>query len=136
MEQILIFIFGCCLAYYFIETFFVKRARLIEATKLESQFLMSGIAYEQLRHQMLAVLEIVYDKASESDPQFLKDYENIKKQLNTKFDEDMNLYVISLQKVIPYKTRYSNWKEATKYIEGLILINKYDNNEKANRKND
>jgi hypothetical protein len=91
---------------------------------MEHRFLI-GMAYsESYKYQTLKVLEIIYEKASETDPQFRKDYEKILYSTEKKFEQFGDEWVKNINEVLGYKTEYKNWKQATKYIERLLADTK------------
>lgn len=96
---------------YFIFNIAIKIYVKYEMKQLELAFFKSALEYHSLKYQMLQMLEIIYEKAAENDPEFLKDYENIKKSINKNFEKTCNEFISNLQKTLGYNTPYNNWNE-------------------------
>jgi len=97
---------------------FQKQKR--EALKtIEMQFLFGTMYFISYKENMLKMLEIIYEKASESDLQFIKDYEAIKKKVEEREELLGNQWIKNLRDVLKYETEYENWDQATKYIKQL-----------------
>lgn len=109
---------------FVIENHYIHEKRKAIMKEVEHAFLLAGLSHEQYRHHILQLLEIVYDKAAETDEQYKKDYDNIKKKADEKFNQFSDEYILKLKNVLGYETAYNNWEEATKYIEGLVKKNK------------
>ncbi len=131
-NEILIFVIAVFVI-FLLESHLIEKKKKHNLDTIEKQFLLGTICYEQYRHQMLQVMELVYEKAGESDPQFVKDFEKIKESINKKSDEYGDMWVNNLKNILGRETEYSNWKEATKYSEGILKKIKDDN--KAGRGN-
>jgi hypothetical protein len=97
---------------------FQKQKR--EALKtIEMQFLFGTMYFISYKENMLKMLEIIYEKAGESDPQFIKDYESIKKKVEEREELLGNQWIKNLRDVLKYETEYENWDQVTKYIKQL-----------------
>lgn len=88
--------------------------------EIEHKFLIISSYFESNRHQMLEIMKIVYDKAGETDPQFIKDYEKILESINDKMNKIGDQWVNELNNTLGYETKYKNWREATRYIERIV----------------
>lgn len=97
--------------------------RLKNLKTLENSFLIGMIWTETYKFQMQEMLRIIYDKASETDPQFLKDYEKIVEVTNKKVSDFADEWIKHMNEVLEHKTEYQNWQEATKYIERILKAN-------------
>jgi predicted nucleotidyltransferase len=94
---------------------------------MEHRFLLAMIHTETYKFQSLEVLKIAYEKAGESDPQFIKDYEKICEVTEKKFEQFGDQWIEHMNNTLGYKTDYQNWKEATRYIEKLVKTNGIEN---------
>jgi len=90
---------------------------------MEHRFLLTMASSEEYKFQTLEILRIAYEKAGESDPQFLKDYEKICQTIEKKFEQFGDEWINHMNNTLGYKTEYQNWREATRYIENLVKIN-------------
>jgi hypothetical protein len=88
--------------------------------EIENKFLLASMEFIAFKYQALQILKIAYEKAGESDPQFIKDYEKIKLKIEEKFNMMGDKWISELQDKLGYETKYKNWVEATKYIEDII----------------
>lgn len=98
---------------------------------IEYDFLLGIASIEQYKYQALEILKIVYEKAAETDPQFIKDYEKIVKSVENRFEEFGDKWIKNLNNMLGYKTEYQNWREATRYIERLIADTKKQNGHRS-----
>lgn len=87
---------------------------------LEKRSLLVIISTWQYKFQMEQMLKIVYEKAAETDPQFIKDYEKILETLNQKFNTNADEWIKHLNETLGYKTEYQNWEQATRYMERMV----------------
>lgn len=87
--------------------------------ELEKKFLWGTIWTWQYKFQLEQILKIIYEKASETDEQFVKDYEKIIEAMNNKFISNADEWIKHLNETLGYKTEYQNWEEATRYIERM-----------------
>ena len=94
--------------------------------RMEYQFLFISLSFLKYKYQMLELMKIVYDKASETDAKFSEDYEKINKKIEQLCEQYGDTWIKDLQNSLGYETKYKNWKEATKYIDSLIEQNKND----------
>lgn len=69
---------------------------------------------------MNSLLEIIYQKSAENDPQFMEDFDKIKLKTDEKIKEFGDEWINNLKKTIGFETDYKNWEEATKYIDEFI----------------
>lgn len=69
---------------------------------------------------MLQMLELIYEKAGETDPKFLEDYKKIIEKIEQKTDEFGQEWFSGLQNVLEHETKYKNWKEVTKYFNETL----------------
>jgi len=92
--------------------------------ELEEKFLIGMSWTEAHKFHMQEILKIVYEKAAETDEQFMKDYEKIVKQIDEKVEMFADEWIQNMNETLGHKTEYQNWKEATRYIEKLIKANK------------
>jgi hypothetical protein len=95
----------------------VERRKSESLREIEGMFLINMMLFQQKKFHALQVLEIIYDKAGELDPQFKKDYEKIKLTTENKFDEICNEMIASLQKSVGYQLEYSSIQEAMKFVD-------------------
>lgn len=102
--------------------------------ELEKKFLWGTIWTWQYKFQMEQILKIVYEKASETDEQFIKDYEKIVATMNKKFTSNADEWIKHLNETLGYKTEYQNWEEATRYIERMAKTQ--ETHESERRKTD
>ncbi len=119
-----------------VESYLIEEKKKKTLNMLESNFLLGAVSFEQYKHQMLQIMEIVYEKAGESDPQFIKDFEKIKESINKKCDETGNLWVKNVKNSLQRETKYSNWEEAIQFAELVLKKMKNDNSRESNQKND
>ena len=101
---------------------------------LEHKFLWGTIWTWKYKFQMEEMLKIIYEKAGETDPQYIKDYEKIVESLNKKFTSNADELIKHLNQTLGYKTEYQNWEEATRYIERMAKIQ--ETHESERRKTD
>ncbi len=92
------------------------------------QFLLVSMHFIQYKFHALQILEIVHEKASETDPKFAEDYKVIKEKIEEKFNQFGDQWIKNLKITLGYETEYKNWNEATKYIDGLVKRSKERNN--------
>lgn len=102
--------------------------------ELEKKFLWGTIWTWQYKFQMEQILKIVYEKAGETDEQFIKDYEKIIETMNKKFTLNADEWIKHLNETLGYKTEYQNWEEATRYIERMAKTQ--ETHESERRKTD
>ena len=105
--------------------------------EMELSFLKASLEYCQLKFHMLQMLEVVYDKASEIDVEYKKDYEKIKQTLEKKFDETMNEYIKELRESVGYNTPYNNFNELINHAEiicSMVKNKKNNGTRKGNQK--
>lgn len=133
--DLVVFVSAAFIIFYF-ESYLIEEKKKKNSNEIEKEFLLATISFEQYRHQMLEIMSMVYEKAGESDPQFTKDFEKIKESINKKCDERGDLWILNLKNSLGRETKYNNWKEATKYTEGIILKVKNADSRKDNKKND
>lgn len=98
----------------------IDRKKKEALQQLEMQFLVGSFYFLQYKSFVLKLLEIVHEKASETDPKFLEDYKKIRETVEIKFNSEGDVWIKNLQKTLGYKTSYDNWEEATRYIEEMI----------------
>jgi ketol-acid reductoisomerase len=79
---------------------------------------------ESHKFHMQHLLKIVYEKAAETDEQYMKDYEKIVQQIDEKVNMFADEWIKNMNDTLGHKTEYQNWKEATRYIEKLLKANK------------
>ena len=94
---------------------------------MEHKFLLAMAQSEVYKFQTLEILKIAYEKAGESDPQFIQDYEKIVEITEKKFEEFGDQWIKHMNNTLGHKTDYQNWKEATRYIEKLVKTNGIQN---------
>lgn len=88
--------------------------------QLELQFIVGALHFHQLKYQMHEMLQIVYDKAGESDPQFIQDYKTIKNTLDRKINEMGDAWIKNLEKTVGYKLNFNSWEELIKKAEPFL----------------
>jgi len=114
------FVIFCLFLVFLISAFLLFQRQKAQALKtIEIQFLFGTMFYIDFKDNMLKVLEVIYEKAGESDPQFIKDYELIKKKVEERDKALGDQWIKNLQDVLNYKTEYENWEDVTKYIKKL-----------------
>lgn len=101
---------------------------------LEHKFLWGTIWTWKYKFQMEEMLKIIYEKAGETDPQYIKDYEKIVESVNKKFTSNADELIKHLNETLGYKTEYQNWEEATRYIEKMAKTQ--ETHESERRKTD
>jgi len=112
---------------FLIESYLIEEKKRKTLDKVESGFLLSAVSFEQYKHQMLQIMELVYQKAGESDPQFTQDFEKIKQSIIKKCDESGDLLVRNIKNSIERETKYNTWKEAITFTEVMLKRIKNDN---------
>lgn len=113
---------------YFLFAAGIKVYRKNKMEEIEIAFIKAALHYHDLKYQMLQMLEIIYEKASETDPEYLKDYERIKETLDKKFHQTCDEFIADLQKTLGYNTSYKNWDELiTQATFIFTLANKKNN---------
>lgn len=118
--------------WFFYTAYTLGKAKITNERELEIRFLLGVAHIQQLKYQALAILHIVYEKAGETDPKFIEEYDKIVFTTEKKFDEIGDKWVQDLQKVFSYQTKYQNWREATRYINELLSKSKNDGSGKGN----
>lgn len=96
--------------------------------ELENRFLIGMTFSETYKNQILSILKIVYEKAAETDEQFVKDYEKIVEATEKKFEQFGDEWIKNMNITLGHKTEYQNWREATRYIERLLKTNGHEIN--------
>ena len=123
---------GFFIIYNIISTEREKKKNLKE---LEIKYLTSSVYLLQFKFQMLEMLKIIYDKAAETDPQFINDYEKIVKSVDNKFEQYANEWIEHLRGTLQHETKYENWQEATRYIEKVLNNNKHKKEDESGKRN-
>jgi DNA phosphorothioation-dependent restriction protein DptG len=100
--------------------FIIENKRKKNSKKLEAQFLVGSLYLLQYKYHMLQMLELIYEKAGETDPKFLEDYKKIIEKIEQKTDEFGQEWFSGLQNVLEHETKYKNWKEVTKYFNETL----------------
>jgi hypothetical protein len=98
----------------------IEKERKSMLRQVEIQFLIGSIYFLKYKHQMNSLLEIIYQKSAENDPQFMEDFDKIKLKTDEKIKEFGDEWINNLKKTIGFETDYKNWEEATKYIDEFI----------------
>ena len=98
----------------------LEKQREINSKKLEAQFIIGSLYLLQYKYHMLQMLQIIYDKAAESDPKYIEDYEKIIKAVDEKTDKYGEEWFTDLQKTLEHETKYKNWQEVTKYFKETL----------------
>jgi hypothetical protein len=98
----------------------IEKEKIEKLKQIEIQFLIGSMYFIEYKFHVLQILEIVYDKASETDPKFKEDYKLIKQKIEEKFEQFGNEWISNLKKTLGYETKYENWADATKYIDGIV----------------
>lgn len=78
---------------------------------------MNTAEARQLRHQALAVIELVYKDADKSE-----EYEKIKLLINNKYEALERDMISKIKKTVVYKTNYNTLDEAVEQLSPLIKI--------------
>jgi hypothetical protein len=88
--------------------------------KMEHRFLLGAINLLQYKYQALQLMEIVYERAAEDDPKYLEEKKQVLNKIEEKYDLFANLWIVEMQKIVPYNLQYKNWKEALEYADKLF----------------
>lgn len=121
------------IVFYFIISF-LKFKKLKE---LELQFIISSLYFYQFKYQIFQILELIYDKADEIDPEYKKDYEKIKISVENRLNAIGDSWILNLQKTLGYNLSYKSWNELIKKAEPLlkqINLDEYRKRDKDNIK--
>ena len=109
----------------------LEKQKKQNSKKLEAQFLLGSLYFLQYKYHMLQVLELVYEKAAETDEKFVQDYKDIINKIEQKTDQFGEEWFSGLQKAVEHETKYKNWKEVTKYFNE-VMKNKDGQQQKTN----
>lgn len=121
--QIYIFFAGMLTAFLLIGL--MKKTLILNSFNFsEKQLLLISMSLLQYKYHAIEIIEIVYDKASEDDPKYLKEKQEVINKINEKFNSFGDQWIINLKKILPYETEYNSWKEAIEYAEKLFSKSK------------
>jgi len=109
---------------YFLFLSAIKVYKKNKMAELEIAFIKAALHYHDLKFNMLQMLQIIYDKASETDPEYIKNFEKIKESLNKKFNNTCDEFIAELQKTLGYNTSYKNWEELITQATILVKLAK------------
>ena len=112
LKAILLFFAGYFVFNFVVFVIFRKKSR-----DLEIQFIEGAIHFEQLKHHMMQMLDLVYEKASEEDPKYAEEHKKVKEKLEEKFNAFGDEWVKNLTKTLGYSLSYSSWSELIKRVE-------------------
>lgn len=86
------------------------------------QFLLGSLYLLQYKYHVIEIINIVYDRASESDSSYDEERKKVLNSIEEKYNSFGNVWVNQLKGLLPYNLEYKNWKEAIEY--GNTLFNK------------
>lgn len=92
--------------------------------QVELLFLFAALNLVQYKYHAIKILEISYMDEIEKNPDKKKELEQIISKIHSKFDSYGDSFVERLQKSLPYKTAYNDWKTAMLYAQELITKEK------------
>lgn len=88
-------------------------------TDLETRFLLLSVEFLEWKHYSLSILELAHEKCSEQDPDQKESFKVFKNKAEEKFDEIGDKFIIKMNSILPYKTKYKSWKEAVRYLDTI-----------------
>ena len=92
--------------------------RFMKAVEVEMLLLITE--YRKLMYTGIQALEIAYEKVSETDPEQKESYKVFRNAFEDKLKRMGDEWIVRLKKKLPYKTNYSNLKEAIVYFDSLL----------------
>lgn len=117
--EIILFLLGMFSAFIMIS--FFKNILLVNAfVNAERQLLLISMSLLQYKYQAISLIEIVYDKAIESDEKYSLEKKQVIEKIHEKFNFFGDQWVESLKNNLPHEIKYNNWIEAVEYAEKLI----------------
>ncbi len=90
----------------------------------ERQLLFMAMNLIQFKYHAIGIIEIVYNRASEESPEYLKEKDEVIAKIHEKFNHFGNMWVESVKNNLPHQTKYNNWAQAIEYAEKLFIKNK------------
>ncbi len=91
---------------------------------LEIQFILASVELLQLKYHTMQIAEIVYEKAIEQDETKREEFLLVSKKIEEKFDQSGNYYTKRLGKLLGEEFVHKGWREAIKYAEEKIKLDK------------
>jgi len=74
----------------------------------------------QYKYQVLQIINIVYDRASEDDPAYNEERRKVINSIEEKYNSFGNVWINQLKGLLPYDLKYKNWNEAIEYGNKLF----------------
>jgi len=62
----------------------------------------------QYKYHAIALMEIVYERAAETDPKYAEEGKQVINKINEKYLEQGNKWISEFKKLLPYETQYNN----------------------------
>ena len=84
---------------------------------LEKKFLLLTINFIEWKSHSLAIMDLAYEYRNEEEPEKIEEYKAIKNKMEEKYDRIGEQYVKGISEILPYRTKYKNFKDAINYIE-------------------
>jgi len=88
--------------------------------RIELQFLLGSLYLLQYKYQVLQIINIVYDRASEDDPAYNEERRKVINSIEEKYNSFGNVWINQLKGLLPYDLKYKNWNEAIEYGNKLF----------------
>lgn len=88
--------------------------------RIELQFLLGSLYLLQYKYQIVQIINIVYDRASEDDPKYNEERKKVLNSIEEKYNSFGNVWINQLKSLLPYELEYKNWNEALEYGNKLI----------------
>lgn len=88
--------------------------------RIELQFLLGSLYLLQYKYQVLQIINIVYDRASEDDPNYNEERKKVLNSIEEKYNSFGNVWINQLKSLLPYDLEYKNWNEAIEHGNKLF----------------
>lgn len=87
---------------------------------MELQFIIASVELLQLKFHSIQIVDLVYEKAKESDPKYDEEHKKTVEKIEQKFNEYGNYYIKRLTSIFGEDFTHKSWLEAIKYAEEKI----------------
>jgi hypothetical protein len=84
---------------------------------MELQFIIASVELLQLKFHSIQIVDLIYEKAKESDPKYEEEHKKTVEKIDEKFNEYGNYYIKRLASVFGEEFTHKSWKDAIKYAE-------------------
>lgn len=124
--NIFMFISGMLFAFLLIDV--MKKTIILRAfNNAEKDMLLISMSLLQYKYHAIQLMEIVYDRAAEQNPEIVSEKKEVVKKIHEKFLLFGNIWIEKLKLGLPYETKYKNWPDAVEYAEKLLNNDRKEN---------